>query len=363
MNFDRRIYNFSAGPAVLPEEVLREAQGEMLNYRASGMSVMEMSHRGSCFEEIISEARSSLARIINLPSNYEILFLQGGATLQFAAIPLNLARSKKAGYVLTGMWANKAYKEGLLFLDARVVASSEDENYSYIPSVDEKSIDQEFDYLHICENNTIYGTKYDVLPKTGVVPLVADMSSCFLSEEFDISSYGVVYAGAQKNIGPAGVTVVIVRKDLIQAELSAPTPSLMRWDLQAEAHSLYNTPPAYGIYMCGKVFKWIEQEGGLAAMGKRNHEKAQLLYDFLDQSKLFSATVKGSCRSRMNIPFVTGNDVLDKEFLVSADEAGLANLKGHRSVGGMRASLYNAMTIDGVRALVTHMDAFERAHR
>ena len=357
-----RVYNFSAGPAVLPEEVLAEAASEMLDYRGSGMSVMEMSHRSKPFGEIIENAEADLRELVGIPDNYRVLFLQGGASQQFAAVPMNLMKNRVADYIVTGAWAKKAFKEAKIFGDARAIASSEDETSSYIPDSSDLDVSPDADYVYICENNTIYGTKFHTLPNTKGKDLVADVSSCFLSEPVDITRYGVMYGGAQKNIGPAGVVISIIREDLITDDVLEGTPTMLKWKTQADANSLYNTPPAYGIYICGKVFKWLKDQGGLEAIGKRNVEKAAILYDYLDQSKLFRGTVRKQDRSLMNVPFVTGSDELDAAFVAEAKEAGLVNLKGHRSVGGMRASIYNAMPKAGVEKLVEFMDGFEKAH-
>ena len=357
-----RVYNFSAGPAVLPEEVLAEAASEMLDYRGSGMSVMEMSHRSKPFGEIIENAEADLRELVGIPENYRVLFLQGGASQQFAAVPMNLMRNRVADYIITGAWAKKAFKEAKIYGDARAIASSEDETFSYIPDCSDLDVSPDADYVYICENNTIYGTKFHTLPNTKGKDLVADVSSCFLSEPVDITKYGVMYGGAQKNIGPAGVVISIIREDLITDDVLEGTPTMLKWKTQADANSLYNTPPAYGIYICGKVFKWLKAQGGLDAMKERNVEKAALLYDYLDESALFRGTVRKEDRSLMNVPFVTGNADLDAEFVAEAKKAGLENLKGHRSVGGMRASIYNAMPKAGVEALVAFMKEFERTH-
>ena len=357
-----RVYNFSAGPAVLPEEVLAEAASEMLDYRGCGMSVMEMSHRSKAFGEIIENAEADLRELIGIPDNYRVLFLQGGASQQFAAVPMNLMKNRVADYIITGSWAKKAFKEAKIYGDARAIASSEDETFSYIPDCSDLDVSADADYVYICENNTIYGTKFHTLPNTKGKDLVADVSSCFLSEPVDITKYGVMYGGAQKNIGPAGVVISIIREDLIRDEVLEGTPTMLKWKTQADADSLYNTPPAYGIYICGKVFKWLKDQGGLEAMQQRNQEKAALLYDYLDQSKLFRGTVRKEDRSLMNVPFVTGDADLDAAFVAESKAAGLENLKGHRSVGGMRASIYNAMPKAGVEALVAFMDKFEQAH-
>lgn len=357
-----RVYNFSAGPAVLPEEVLQEAAKEMLDYNGSGMSVMEMSHRSKTFLEIIETAEADLRDLIGVPENYRVLFLQGGASQQFAAVPMNLMKNRVADYIITGAWAKKAWKEGQIYGDARAIASSEDETFSYIPDCSDLAISEDADYVYICENNTIYGTKFKQLPNTKGKDLVADVSSCFLSEPVDITKYGVMYGGAQKNIGPAGVVISIIREDLIREDVLEGTPTMLKWKTQADADSLYNTPPAYGIYICGKVFKWLKAQGGLEAIGQYNAEKAAILYDFLDQSSLFSGTVRKEDRSLMNVPFVTGDSELDAKFVAEAKAAGLENLKGHRSVGGMRASIYNAMPKAGVQKLVEVMDSFEKAN-
>lgn len=358
-----RVYNFSAGPAVLPEEVLREAADEMLDYQGTGMSVMEMSHRSAAFKGIIEDAEADLRELMGIPDNYRVLFLQGGATQQFAAIPMNLMLSGKADYIVSGSWSKKAYKEAKIFGDARLVASSEDENFSYIPNVDELEFDPEADYVYICENETIYGTHYHKLPDTGNVPLVSDVSSCFLSEPIDVTKYGLIYGGVQKNIGPAGVVIVIVRDDLVKEEWLPNTPTIMRYKTQVDADSMSNTPPCYGIYICGKVFKWIKAQGGLEGMKKRNEEKAALLYDYLDSTDFYTATARKEDRSIMNVPFVTGDADLDAEFVAGAKKVGIENIKGHRTVGGMRASIYNAMPIEGVQALVDYMKEFEAAHK
>ncbi|MDE6531492.1 MAG: 3-phosphoserine/phosphohydroxythreonine transaminase [Lachnospiraceae bacterium] len=354
-----RVYNFSAGPAVLPEEVLQEAADEMLDYKGSGMSVMEMSHRSKTYDNIIKEAEADLRELMNIPDNYKVLFLQGGASQQFAMIPMNLMKNKVADYIVTGQWAKKAYQEAQIYGKANKIASSEDETFSYIPDCSELPISEDADYVYICENNTIYGTKFKTLPNTKGKTLVADVSSCFLSEPVDVTKYGVIYGGVQKNIGPAGVVIVIIREDLITEEVLPGTPTMLKYKTHADNDSLYNTPPAYGIYICGKVFQWIKKMGGLEAMKERNEKKAKILYDFLDESKLFKGTVRKEDRSLMNVPFVTGDADLDAKFVKEAKEAGFENLKGHRSVGGMRASIYNAMPIEGVEALVDFMKKFE----
>ncbi len=354
-----RVYNFSAGPAVLPEEVLREAADEMMDYRGCGMSVMEMSHRSKVYDTIIKEAEADLRELMNIPDNYKVLFLQGGASQQFAAIPMNLMKNRKAGYIVTGQWAKKAFQEAKIYGEAIELASSADETFSYIPDCSDLDIPEDLDYVYICENNTIYGTKYKTLPNTKGHILVSDVSSCFLSEPVDVTKYGVIYGGVQKNIGPAGVVIVIIREDLISDEVLPGTPTMLKYKTQADADSLYNTPPCYGIYICGKVFKWIKKMGGLEVMKQRNEEKAKILYDFLDQSKLFKGTVRKEDRSLMNVPFVTGDADLDAKFVAEAKAAGFENLKGHRTVGGMRASIYNAMPKEGVEKLVEFMKKFE----
>ena len=354
-----RVYNFSAGPAVLPEEVLQEAADEMLDYRGCGMSVMEMSHRSKVYDNIIKEAEADLRDLMNIPDNYKVLFLQGGASQQFAAIPMNLMKNKKAAYIVTGQWAKKAYQEAKMYGDAVEVASSADKTFSYIPDCSDLDIPEDADYVYICENNTIYGTKFKELPNTKGHTLVADVSSCFLSEPVDVTKYGVIYGGVQKNVGPAGVVIVIIREDLIRDDVLPGTPTMLKYKTQADADSLYNTPPCYGIYICGKVFKWLKKMGGLEVMKQRNEEKAKILYDFLDQSKLFKGTVVPEDRSLMNVPFVTGDADLDAKFVKEATEAGFVNLKGHRTVGGMRASIYNAMPKEGVEKLVEFMKKFE----
>ncbi|MCM1282686.1 MAG: 3-phosphoserine/phosphohydroxythreonine transaminase [Muribaculaceae bacterium] len=354
-----RVYNFSAGPAVLPEEVLKEAAEEMLDYRGCGMSVMEMSHRSRVFEEIIQDAEKDLRELLQIPDNYRVLFLQGGASQQFAAVPMNLMKNKKAGYIVTGQWAKKACAEAKLYGEAIELASSADQTFSYIPDCSDLDIPEDLDYVYICENNTIYGTKFKSLPDTKGKTLVADVSSCFLSEPMDVEKYGVIYGGVQKNIGPAGVVIVIAREDLITDEVLQGTPTMLKWKTQADNDSLYNTPPCYGIYICGKVFKWLKKMGGLSEMKRLNEEKAKVLYDYLDESRLFRGTVRKEDRSLMNVPFVTGNEELDAKFVKEAAAAGFVNLKGHRSVGGMRASIYNAMPKEGVEKLVEFMKKFE----
>ena len=354
-----RVYNFSAGPAALPEEVLKEAAAEMLDYAGTGMSVMEMSHRSKTFDKIIKDAEQDIRDLLKIPDNYKVLFLQGGASQQFAMIPMNLMKNKVADYIVTGQWAKKAYQEASLYGKANKIASSEDKTFSYIPDCSDLPISEDADYVYICENNTIYGTKFKTLPNTKGKPLVADVSSCFLSEPVDVTKYGVIYGGVQKNIGPAGVVIVIIREDLITEDVLPGTPTMLRYKIHADADSLYNTPPAYGIYICGKVFKWLKKMGGLEAMKERNEKKAKILYDYLDESKLFKGTVRKEDRSLMNVPFITGNEELDAKFVKEAKEAGFENLKGHRTVGGMRASIYNAMPIEGVEKLVEFMKKFE----
>ena len=354
-----RVYNFSAGPAVLPEEVLREAAAEMLDYKGTGMSVMEMSHRSSAYQTIIDEAERDIRDLMNIPDNYKVLFLQGGAHQQFAMVPMNLMKNKVADYIITGQWAKKAWKEAQLFGTANAVASSEDATFSYIPDCSNLPISDDADYVYICENNTIYGTKFHQLPNTKGKPLVSDVSSCFLSEPVDVTKYGVIYGGVQKNIGPAGVVIVIIREDLITDDCLPGTPTMLKYKTHADNGSMYNTPPAYGIYICGKVFKWLKKQGGLEAMQAYNEKKAKILYDFLDSSALFKGTVRKEDRSLMNVPFVTGSKELDARFVKEAETAGFVNLKGHRSVGGMRASIYNAMPIEGVEKLVAFMREFE----
>ena len=354
-----RVYNFSAGPSMLPEEVLKTAANEMLEYGTTGQSVMEMSHRSKEYGEIIKTAEQDLREIMNIPDNYEVLFLQGGASTQFAMVPFNLMnKNHKADYIITGQWANKAYKEAARYGQARIVASSKDKTFSYIPKVKAEDFDRQADYVHICFNNTIYGTKYNYIPDTGDVPLVADISSCILSEPIDVSKFGVLYAGAQKNVAPAGVTIVIIRKDLIGNAMDI-TPTMLNYATHAENGSMFNTPPCYNIYIAELVFKWIKKLGGLDEMKKRNEEKAKILYDFLDSSKLFKGTVVKEDRSLMNVPFITGNEELDAKFISEAKNNGFVNIKGHRSVGGMRASIYNAMPLEGVKKLVEFMKKFE----
>jgi len=354
-----RVYNFSAGPAVLPVEVLESAAAEMLDYNGTGMSVMEMSHRSQAYSDIIEAAEQDLRDLMSIPDNYRVLFLQGGVSQQFAAIPMNLMKNRVADYIVTGQWSKKAAQEAEKYGQVNRIASSADKTFSYIPDCSDLPVSEEADYVYICENNTIYGTKFKELPDTKGKPLVADVSSCFLSEPVDVNKYGVIYGGVQKNIGPAGVVIVIIREDLITKDVLPGTPTMLTYKTHADAKSLYNTPPSYGIYICGKVFKWLKDLGGLEAMKERNEEKAVILYDFLDNSKLFKGTVEVKDRSLMNVPFVTGDNELDAKFVRQAKAAGLENLKGHRSVGGMRASIYNAMPIEGVKALTAFMKKFE----
>ena len=358
----KRVCNFSAGPAVLPEEVLMEAAAEMLDYNGTGMSVMEMSHRSKAYQRIIDEAEADLRELMNIPDNYKVLFLQGGASQQFAMIPMNLMKNGVADYIVTGQWAKKAYQEAQKYGKANAVASSADKTFSYIPDCSDLPISEDADYVYICENNTIYGTKFHTLPNTKGKILVSDVSSCFLSEPIDVTKYGMVYGGVQKNIGPAGVVIAIIREDLITEDVYPGTPTMLQYKIHADNGSMYNTPPAYGIYICGKVFKWLKKMGGLEAMKAYNEKKAKILYDYLDSSKLFKGTVRKEDRSLMNVPFVTGNEELDAEFVKAASAAGFENLKGHRTVGGMRASIYNAMPIENVEKLVAFMKEFEASH-
>lgn len=355
-----RVYNFSAGPSVLPEPVLKTAAAEMLDYQGSGQSVMEMSHRSKVYEAIIQDCEARLRTVMNIPEDYAVLFLQGGASSQFAMVPMNLMTgSGKGDFVITGQWAKKAYAEASRYGDCKAVASSADKTFSYIPALDPDTFRKDADYFHICLNNTIYGTHFSQLPDTGDVPLVADLSSCILSEPVDVSRFGLIYAGAQKNMGPAGLTVVIVRKDLIGHAMDI-TPTMFNYSTHYENASMFNTPPTYAIYICGLVLKWIQEDiGGLKNMAQINRKKAAMFYDFLDGSAMFSATVSGADRSIMNIPFVTGKEDLDKLFVKESAAAGFVNLKGHRSVGGMRASIYNAMPVEGVEKLIAFMKDFE----
>ena len=359
-----RVYNFSAGPATLPEEVLKQAADEMLDYHGCGMSVMEMSHRSPEFQNIIDTAEADIRELMNIPDNYKVLFMQGGATLQFAAIPMNLMKAENgcADYIVSGGWSKKAAKEAEKYGKVNVIASSEDDNFTHVPDLTNLEIDDDADYVYICQNETVYGTTYHQLPDTKGKPLVADVSSMFLSEPIDVSKYGLIYGGVQKNVGPAGLAIVIIREDLIRDDINPYTPVYMNYKTQAEKGSLYNTPACYTIYICGLVFKWLKKQGGLEGIGKRNREKAELLYNYLDSSKLFKGTAAKEDRSIMNVPFVTGDKDLDAKFIAEAKEHGIANIKGHRSVGGMRASIYNAMTIEGVQALVDFMKEFEKAN-
>ncbi len=358
-----RVYNFSAGPAVLPEEVLRTAAAEMLDYHGCGMSVMEMSHRSKDFQAIIDTAEADFRELLDVPDNYKVLFLQGGGNTQFAMVPMNLMRHGVADYIVTGQWAKKAAKEAEMYGKVNVVASSADKTFSYIPDLQNLDIDDDADYVYICQNNTIYGTTIRELPNTKGKDLVSDVSSMFLSEPMDVSKYGVLWGGVQKNVGPAGVTIVVIRDDLIREDVLPGTPTMLRYKTHADAKSLYNTPPCYNIYICGLVFKWLKEMGGLSVMKERNEQKAKILYDYLDQSAMFRGTVAPKDRSLMNIPFVTGDADLDAKFIAEASAAGFKNLKGHRTVGGMRASLYNAMPQEGVVKLVEFMDAFEKNNR
>ena len=355
-----RVYNFSAGPAVLPEEVLREAAAEMLDYQGTGMSVMEMSHRSKPYQKIIDEAEEDLRALMGIPENYKVLFLQGGASQQFAMVPMNLMRNRVADYIITGQFSKKAWKEAQLFGQANALASSADKNFTYIPDCSDLPISEQSDYVYICENNTIYGTKFHTLPNTKGKPLVADVSSCFLSEPVKVTDYGMIYGGAQKNVGPAGVVIAIIREDLIREDVLPGTPTMLKYKTHADAGSMYNTPPTYGIYICGKVFKWLLRNGGLEAMRDYNVKKAGILYDYLDSSRLFHNQVVKADRSLMNVTFVTGDPDLDARFVTEAAAAGFVNLKGHRSVGGMRASIYNAMPIEGVKKLTRFMEEFEK---
>lgn len=352
-----RVYNFSAGPSMLPLEVLKKAASELVEYGDSGMSVMEMSHRSAAYEEIISKTEALWRSVMNIPDNYKVLFLQGGASLQFASVPLNLTVNGKADYIVSGQFSGKAYKEAAKYTSARLVATSKDDNFTRIPVISEEDVDKDADYLHICFNNTIYGTKFNYIPQTGNVPLVADMSSCILSEPFDVSKFGLIYAGAQKNVAPAGLTVVIVREDLL-GKADAKIPTVMDYQVQADNGSMYNTPPCYGIYMSMLTLEWIQSLGGLDEMKKINQKKADILYSYLDSQDYYSAPVQKEFRSMMNVTFVTGVEELDKKFAKEADKAGIKNIKGHRSVGGMRASIYNAMPVEGVLYLVEFMKKF-----
>lgn len=359
----QRVYNFSAGPSALPEEVLKKAQGELLNYGTTGMSVMEMSHRSKDFISIFESAESNLRELMQIPTNYKVLFLQGGASSQFAMVPLNLMnKNKKADYVNTGAWSKKAIKEAKRYGTINVVASSEDKTFNYIPDLDPSKFDGAADYFHITTNNTIYGTRFPALPSTGNVPLVGDMSSDILSKYYDVTKFGLIYAGAQKNLGPAGVTVVIIREDLAGNAMDI-TPTMFNYKEHIDANGMYNTPPTFGIYLMGLVLEWLKEQGGVSVIEKVNIEKAKTLYGYLDESSLFKSTVTGEDRSVMNIPFVTGNDDLDAKFIKEAASAGFVQLKGHRSVGGMRASIYNAISLGGVQKLVDFMKKFEKDNK
>ena len=358
-----RVYNFAAGPAVLPEEVLKEAADEMLDYNGTGMSVMEMSHRSKDFEVIIQDAERNLRELMNIPNNYKILFLQGGASMQFAMVPMNLMKNRVADYIITGQWAKKAATEAEKFGKVNVLATSADKTFSYIPDMSKIKVSSNADYVYICHNNTIYGTTYHTLPDTKEKILVADMSSDILSQPIDVTQYGLIFAGVQKNIGPAGTVIVIIREDLITDDVLNGTPTMLKYKIHSDNNSLYNTPPAYGIYICGKVFKYLKKLGGLEVMKVRNEEKAKILYDYLDSSKLFNGTVVKEDRSLMNVPFITGNKELDDKFIKEAKKVGIENIRGHRTVGGMRASIYNAMPIEGVKYLVEFMKKFEEENK
>lgn len=358
-----RVYNFAAGPAVLPEEVLKEAADEMLDYNGTGMSVMEMSHRSKDFEVIIQDAERNLRELMNIPDNYKVLFLQGGASMQFAMVPMNLMKNRVADYIITGQWAKKAATEAEKFGKVNVLATSADKTFSYIPDMSKIKVSNDADYVYICHNNTIYGTTYHTLPDTKEKILVADMSSDILSQPIDVTQYGLIFAGVQKNIGPAGTVIVIIREDLITDDVLNGTPTMLKYKIHSDNNSLYNTPPAYGIYICGKVFKHLKKLGGLEVMKVRNEEKAKILYDYLDSSKLFNGTVVKEDRSLMNVPFITGNKELDDKFIKEAKKVGIENIRGHRTVGGMRASIYNAMPIEGVKYLVEFMKKFEEANK
>ena len=361
MKYDR-VYNFSAGPAMMPEPVLEEIRDEMMNYQGSGMCVMEMSHRSKVFAKIAEEAEQDLRDLMGIPDNYKVLFLQGGATLQFAAIPWNLMKNGKAVYVETGAWSKKAIAEAKKYGEVIIGASSADKNFSYVPDVSDMDIPEDTDYVYICENETIHGLTFPVLPNTKGHVLVSDQSSMFLSKPVNVSDYGMIYGGVQKNIGPAGMAIVIIREDLIREDLDPKMPVYMRYDIQAKNGSLYNTPNCWDIYCCGKVFKYLKSIGGLEEMAKRNEDKAKVLYDFLDQSKMFKGSVEPGSRSLMNVPFVTGDPDLDAEVIAATKAAGYDNLKGHKSVGGLRASIYNAMPKEGVVALVDFLKKFEEEH-
>ena len=357
-----RVYNFSAGPATLPEPVLEQAAAEMLDYQGCGMSVMEMSHRSKQFKGIIEAAEADLRDLMGIPENYKVLFIQGGATTQFAAVPMNLMQNGVADYIVSGSWSKKAMKEAKMYGQVNVLASSEDGNFSYVPDVDSIEVSKDADYVYICQNETIYGTRYSKLPDTKGKPLVSDVSSMFLSEPMNVADYGIIYGGVQKNVGPAGLAIVIIREDLIREDVLPFTPTLLRYKIHLDNQSMYNTPACYTIYICGLVFKWLKEQGGLEAIGQRNREKAQLLYDYLDASSLFKGTARKEDRSIMNVPFITGDADLDAKFIAEAADHNIANIKGHRSVGGMRASIYNAMPVEGVQALVDFMAEFEKAN-
>lgn len=352
-------YNFSSGPAMLPDEVMKEAYQEFLDYSGSGMSVMELNHRSVLFNEIVDEAKADLKDLLSIPDNYEILFLQGGASLQFAAVPMNIMKNRKAGFIMTGHWTKRAFEEAQMYGEAIELASSADRNYTYIPDCSNLSISDDLDYVHICENNTIYGTRFTQLPNVCGKDIVSDMSSCILSEPIDVSKYGLIFAGAQKNMGPAGVTIVIIREDLIQNDVMFGTPSVMKYKNQLDNNSRFNTPPCYSIYICGKVFKWLKRIGGLSAMKEMNKRKAELVYSYLDESKLFHGTVDRKFRSMANATFTTGDNDLDMTFVEDSKKAGFVGLKGHRFVGGLRASLYNAIPFENVKALVEFMKQYE----
>ena len=354
-----RTYNFSAGPATMPEAVLEEIRDEMMNYRGSGMCVMEMSHRSKMFQEIYDNAESDLRKLMGIPDNYKVLFIQGGATLQFSMIPLNLMKNGVADYIVTGAWSKKAFSEAKKFGDVKCIATSEDKNYSYIPDCSDLPIRENADYVYICENETIHGTTFQQLPNTKGKILVSDQSSMFLSKPCNVSDYGLIYGGVQKNIGPAGMAIVIIREDLIREDLDPKVPVYLRYDTHAGAGSMYNTPNCWGIYCCGKVFRYLLDQGGLEAIAAKNDDKAKVLYDYLDSSKLFNGTVEKADRSVMNVPFVTGSKELDAEVVAYTKAAGFDNLKGHKSVGGLRASIYNAMPKEGVVALVECLKKFE----
>ena len=358
-----RIYNFSAGPAMLPEEVLEEAAKDMLDYHGCGMSVMEMSHRSKTYQAIIDEAEADLRKLIGIPDNYKVLFMQGGATLGFAMIPMNFMFNGKIDLINTGVWTKKAMKDAKLYGEVNVVASGEEGGFKKIPDVKSIKFNKDADYVYMCDNNTIYGTKFKEYPDTGDIPLVCDMSSCFLSEPIDVKKFGLIYAGAQKNVGPAGVTIFIIRDDLLAKPAPRPLPAYLDYRIHAENGSMYNTPPTYGIYLCGLVFKWLLRTGGLEFRDKNNKEKAAILYDYLDQSNFYKPYVDKESRSLMNVTFTTPSPELDAEFLEGAKKYKFTNLKGHRSIGGLRASIYNAMPLDGVRALVAYMKEFEEAHK